>query len=284
MDTHTIVEAGDAEAVDALIAEIYGPDAPAEIAASSQAGAPAHLLHVAAVSAEVGEPWAVLCVGAGSPASIHDRFALELSRARADAIVVTGKILRDEPALRYLLAGGLDTLASGLLDWRRRRLGKREPPTVLVLTSGAQIDLGHPVFAPGGWARPLIYCALAYVEELVARAGQRELEVRIVGAPERALSLAGALAFLRADARIQARTIVLEAGPTTTAPCYAGSGPSVDELALSVFSGALDPASTLGAFVSPARARLRLRQLGEHCVVEPSGRWCLSRWVPTIDP
>src|SRR5690606_10982602 len=83
-------------------------------------------------------------------------------RARVDAILVTGAVLRAEPALRY-------ELAPGLRAWRETIAGLREPPLLCVLTGGA-IDLAHPALC--GWARPLVLTTPAAAARLRGRAGE----------------------------------------------------------------------------------------------------------------
>lgn len=247
--------AGDPESVDAHIARMYGP---VDLRAATG------LVHVAAVA---GPRWEVIRIGPDSPASLHDRFALELCRARADAIVVTGKILRDEPDLRYDLALGLDTLSTGLHAWRRERMGKVEPPTLLVLTSGRGLDPGHPALSADSWARPLVFTSRD------AELPPLTIECARVEAP----SLAAAVAFLRDRG---AKTVALEAGPGTTAPSYRGEHPVIDELLLSRYGGDLDGVPVTDAFTPPKPDGFLRRS---HLQVdEPSGPWSFSRWVRAL--
>ena len=59
------------------------------------------VLHVASAwRDETGRLFA-LRIGPDTPSSATDGFALALARARCDAILSTGKILRDEPGLRH---------------------------------------------------------------------------------------------------------------------------------------------------------------------------------------
>jgi len=60
-------------------------------------------------------------VGPHAPRSETDGFALALARARADVIVTTGQILRDEPGLQHEIgsASGIDFAA-----WRRGWVGR----------------------------------------------------------------------------------------------------------------------------------------------------------------
>lgn len=100
------------------------------------------------------EPLTTIKINEHAPKSELDWLALHLARARADAIIITGKILRDEPRLSYTLRA--DPRWGGALEaWRERRWGLCDPPWLLILTGRGEIDFHHPVFH--GWCRPLIY-------------------------------------------------------------------------------------------------------------------------------
>ncbi len=195
-------------------------------------------------------------ITATSPKSAWDFFVLGATRARADAIVVTGAILRAEPHLAYALGPELAAY--------RASLGKTEPPELWVLTSGTGFDPAHPALR--GDARPVI----------VAPAG-----ARIAGAERfarRALPDGGLRALL-AEARAERpdATIAIEAGPSTTRALY-DEPARVDELLLSVFEGWLAPEleggplpddAALEAALGPARSARAAR--------EASGRWRFVR-------
>ena len=77
-----------------------------------------------------------------SPRSAYDWFALNLSRARADLVILTGAILREEP----LLTGNvLADYKAALDEWRRSVWGRLQPPAVCVFTEGP-VDFSHPLF------------------------------------------------------------------------------------------------------------------------------------------
>ena len=189
-------------------------------------------------------------IGDESPKSEHDFFALNWCRARADAIIVTAKILRDEPALSYELAG---PAAPALTKWRNR-----PPPILLVLTSGRQpIDLRHPALT--GAARPIVF----------TRQGA------FPGAPIEVVrnsepGLRSAIQWLKSRG---AKTISIEAGPSTSRTLYEPPV-DVDELLLSIFCG--DLAESLRG-----PAAFELHQLNEalpvqstpYEVEERSGTW-----------
>lgn len=111
------------------IRALYGDDL------LSSAGA----LHVTSVWSGAGGRLFTLRIGPACPRSATDSFVLELTRARADAIVTTGQILRDEPGLRTELED------PELVAWRRERLGKSEAPLTVVLSR--RTDLEHPLLA-----------------------------------------------------------------------------------------------------------------------------------------
>ena len=81
------------------------------------------VVHVTALWAPPEGERRTLLIGEHSPKSDHDFFSLNLARARADAILVTGKILREEPTLRYDLQGAGE-LPAALAAWRRERAAR----------------------------------------------------------------------------------------------------------------------------------------------------------------
>lgn len=178
------------------------------------------VVHVCALQAPGDGTLRNLHVGEASPKSAYDRFALELARARADAIIVTGKILREEPALSY--AGAPEAMRA----WRARA-GHDALPLLVVLTHGEGLDLAHPALTSGG-VRPVIFTS-AQAAAALRQAHDGEA-IAIVGHPEP--SIEAAIAWARGEG---SRTIVLEAGPSTVRPLYDAG--VIDELALSVFRG-----------------------------------------------
>jgi hypothetical protein len=99
-------------------------------------------------------PLTTILINEYAPQSALDFLALHIGRARTDAIIITGKILRDEPNLRYDLRAD-PRWGDALAHWRERRWGLCDPPWLLILTGSGEIDFAHPVF--DGWARPLIF-------------------------------------------------------------------------------------------------------------------------------
>ena len=234
---------------------------------------PAGVIHVAAVGREPDGELVVLEINHATPRSAHDRFALDLARARADVIVTTGAILRAEPGLRYELASDR---ADALHTWRMDQLGRPTPPLVVVLTGREDIDLDHPTLH--GWAQPWIYTTVDCAKALHGRLPRH---VGLVGEPSPDLQTLIDWARRRFDAR----TITIEAGPTTTRPLYQlqggldGDGPGlVDELMLSVFEGAI-PSEARGDRFVPERVLERSfgRRYQGEVVEEESGPWRFVR-------
>jgi riboflavin biosynthesis pyrimidine reductase len=249
----------DAADVTALNQHLYG----------SSLAEDAGVLHVTALFDAGDGPLRTLKINEHTPKSEHDFFALNLARARADAIFVTGRVLRSEPELRYSLQGAGE-LPAALAAWRREVAGRHEPPQLVVLTSGRGLDLAHPAFH--SWARPLVFTGDAGAPDLAAQAEREGVEVVAHGAP----SLRAALEWARSGG---ARTLSVEAGPSTASALY-DEPLAVDELMLSIFEGQDVPEAARGA---PLRSREQLEErLGaarsELVVEEASGPWRLARF------
>lgn len=243
---------------------------------------PAGVVHVAAVGREPDGELVVLEINQDTPRSPHDRFALDLARARADVIVTTGAILRAEPGLRYELASDR---ADALHTWRMDQLGRPTPPLVVVLTGREDIDVDHPTLH--GWARPWIF---TNVDCAKALHGRLPGHVGLAGVPSPDL---GTLIDW-ARRRFDARTITIEAGPSTTGPLYQPSpatgradgqadGPRlIDELMLSVFEGTIPSAARGAPFPSEQTLeRLFARRHEGEVIQEDSGPWRFVRLLRT---
>lgn len=237
---------------------------------------PAGVIHVAAVGREPDGELVVLKINHATPRSAHDRFALDLARARADVIVTTGAILRAEPGLRYELASDR---ADALHTWRMDQLGRPTPPLVVVLTGREDIDLDHPTLH--GWAQPWIF---TNVDCAKALHGRLPRHVGLAGVPSPDLQTLVDWARRRFDAR----TITIEAGPSTTRPLYLqggaeGDGPGlVDELMLSVFEGTIPSAARGDRFVSEHTLdRCFAHRHEGDTIEEESGPWRFVRLLRT---
>ncbi|MGH1341472.1 MAG: hypothetical protein ACRBN8_07975 [Nannocystales bacterium] len=213
-----------------------------------------------------GDARHVIRITEQSPKSDTDFFLLNLARARADVIVTTGRILREEPHLDYSLPAAW---APGMLAWRKAAMRRADPPKVAVLTSGRDLDLDHPAFH--GWARPVV---------LTSQDAARALRPRVPGHIDviglKLPSPREAIAWARA---LGATTISIEAGPSTARALYADPV-LVDELWLSEFLESDLPHALRGPVVfegmpgGGALAPIGARALRH----EVSGQWRYSRF------
>jgi hypothetical protein len=249
----------DGEAVGRTLEEIYPGLAPV----------PTGVVHPTAVWRRPDDRLVTIKIRPEAPASRHDRFVLNASRARADAFVTTGKNLREEPELRAGLLGPRED-TEPLEAWRRAVLHKPEPPLVLVLTSGRELDLTHPMFLGG---RTIIFTGLEAGERLERPALEHGVET--VAHPQP--SIHRAIEFLRSVAG--AGLVSIEAGPTTSRELYRDPV-VVDEILLSVFEGPNLPPSVRGeGFLSIEEVRRAFTPSRPYRVEEPSGPWAFQRWV-----
>lgn len=244
--------------VAAELGRIYGADV---------AGATG-VVHVTAVWQAGADRHVTIAIGEGAPESDRDLFVLQAARARADAIVTTGRTLRAEPALRFDLQRAPERWAPALAAWRREHLGKTEPPMLLVLTSGRDLPLAHP--ALHGASTPLVFTSHQGARDLP----ETRLHILSVDEPD----IRAAIAHLRIACGC--RTILIEAGPSATAALYQPPV-AVDELLLSVFQGDALPAHACAPdFVSPARVRACLPRVSPgHAALEASGPWHFWRFT-----
>jgi riboflavin biosynthesis pyrimidine reductase len=205
-----------------------------------------------------------------TPKSEVDFLLLNLARARSDAIVTTGRILRQEPALTHDLQG-LPGVRAALHAWRREELALSQPPWLLVLTSGRDLDPSHPAFH--AWARPLVFCPESSAAQVARVVGRTSIEV--VGHPDP--DLRRAIDYLRY--RRASRRITIEAGPSTAIEAYRVPA-LLEELLLSVYlaesipdslaAGELPTTEEVESILGPAR--------GAFTVEEESGAWRFERY------
>lgn len=226
-------------------------------------------LHVLALWKAPEGPPRIIRVDENAPASETDRFVLHLARARADAIVTSGSILRAEPRLSHEIGDG-DEMRRELAAWRREVLGRAASPLSLVLTRGADLDLDHPFFESA--APRIIYTGQDAAGALEAPA--RERGIRVVGSP--GPGLREAIAWLRCKA--DARNISLEVGATASRPLYE-EPLGVDEILLSLYE---EPEWTEvqpgEAFFDLDELERRLPETGAPVVRrETSGTWSFRR-------
>ncbi len=246
------------ERVARTVRQLYGEELPRS----------AGVVHVAAVWESPAGAFHNMRIVADTPESPTDAWVLALARARADAIVTTGKILREEPSLRFELAAGPD---ASLSDWRGERLGRATPPWVVVLTGGGELDPAHPALRG---ERVLVLTGRERAAEVAARLA--DLSAEVIGR-ERP-GLLDALALLRGERGLA--TAVVEAGPSTASVLYEAPG-RVDELLLSVCR-APELAGGVRGDPFPSRAMLERAGLGRvsrRDRDEPSGPWSFERFV-----
>jgi riboflavin biosynthesis pyrimidine reductase len=220
----------------------------------------AGVLHVTALSLHP-EELRTIAIDEHSPQSKRDTFALQLGRARADVIIITGKLLRDEPRydIRLPETGDLRT-------WRKKVMDREEDPELWVLTRSGDLDPQHPIW--NAIARPVVF---------TGEFGARQLEGVLPGVERIIVDEPSMRAAIEAASARGATSVVLEAGPSTTRDAHREG--LVDELMLSLFHGPFDPK------MNETSAPFDLKEieqglpeaspLREH--VESSGRWSFQR-------
>lgn len=201
------------------------------------------------------------------PKSDLDFLALHLARARADAIVITGKILRDEPELRYDLRAD-ERWGDALVAWRERHWGLWRAPWLLILTESGVIDFDHPVFS--GWGRPVIFTSDETASRKLA-----DSPVPVVA--DAKPSIRRAIQHLQQSR--EAECISIEAGPSTALELY--ERPTmIDELLLSVYLGAsLDVRAQGSPLIELSRLRRRFRTETSSNHRSQHGHWSFHRFV-----
>jgi hypothetical protein len=212
----SLVELTDAGSVDRAARALFG--SPLDSRPS--------LSHSMAVwSAGNDAPLTAIRINEHGPKSDLDFLSLHIARARADGIVITGKILRDEPTLRYDLRAD-SRWGDALTCWRERRWALFEPPWLLILTASGEFDFAHPVFH--GWGRPLIFTT------------DRTATRKLAAAPcpvvsDQAPDIQRAIQHLQVTRECEC--VSIEAGPSTVRSLYERPMP-IKELLLSVYLGA----------------------------------------------
>jgi riboflavin biosynthesis pyrimidine reductase len=202
-----------------------------------------------------------------TPRSETDFFLLNLARARADAILTTGNILREEPNVTHTLQGP-GSVPEALADWRRNVLGLRDPPWLLVLTSGRSLDPDHPAFKTS--VRPVLFVPEDAAPGLTERfGGMAQVEgVARTGARE-------AVDWLRENG---AERITIEAGPSASASLY-DEPIVIDEIWRSTYQEHELLRDVIGPTLRPDRTldALLPSRTGGVIIREPSGPWLFER-------
>jgi riboflavin biosynthesis pyrimidine reductase len=197
-----------------------------------------------------------------------DKFLMGLLRASADVVLIGSGTLLASPRGRWR-PDGVYPQAKEEFAELRARLGKAERPAVAVVTSGASLDVDHPVLAEG-----------ALVLTTAAGAVRLDGAVREVVAVNEGdwVDLRAALALLRERGHAH---VLAEAGPTTFGELVAEG--LVDELFLTVspvLAGRLGAGRRLGLvegveLLPQTRAAphlLSLRRSGDHLFARYSFR------------
>ena len=224
------------------------------------------VLHVTAVGRDPVGELQTIALAPGAPHSATDAFVLHLARARADAIVTTGRILRSEPRLRHAI--GDDQNLACLAAWRRERLGKTGAPLSVVLTAGRELDWRHPLFHQG--TQVAVVTSVSAARAL--RAGA-PAAAELIARPEPGLR--DTIELLRGRGHA---CVSIEAGPSSTADLYQPPL-AVDELMLSVFEEhALPEALRAGRFLGEARLDDLFPHREGTTRLEGSGCWSFRRY------
>jgi riboflavin biosynthesis pyrimidine reductase len=194
--------------------------------------------------------------------SEDDKFLMGLLRAFADVVLIGSGTLLASPKGRWRPAGVYPAGKQAFAELRTR-LGKTEHPAVAVVTTGASLDVTHPVLADA-----LVLTTASGAAKLTG------VVPNVIGVNDGDwVDLRAALELLRGRGH---SLVLAEAGPTTFGELLAQG--LVDELFLTVspvFAGRLAPGRRLGlvegvellpqARVSPRL--LSLRRAGEHLFV-----------------
>lgn len=254
------------------------------------------VVHVASVWRDPDGNTVVLRIGPDAPKSAADAFALSSSRARADAILTTGAILREEPQM-VALPFGAD--ATSLRAARSDIFGRSTEPALMVLSRG-DVDPAHPALRCG--VRPYVLTGREGAAKLRASGVTEACQVVELEVP------CAASAITWAKKALLARTVTIEAGPTTALGLYRGAHRAatdgadkdgadedgadkdgadkdgaatarVDELLLSIVQTA-PPLSVRGKpFLTDAQVRAAFGSPVSECMVdEPDGPWLIQRW------
>lgn len=227
---------------------------------------PQGIVHVAAVAACDGKHL-VIRVGNGAPSSRHDLFVLGAVRARAEAVVATGEILRSEPSLRHDRYGPGD-LHAALLAWRRK-LGLDRPPRSLILTSGRNVDHDHALFSSA--TAVSIITGEDAPRPFILAMRARGVDVLQVESP----SVRAAIGCLQKEYGVT--EISIEAGPSSTKNLYAVPV-AVRELFLSVFHGRVQQEHLVAQFADPAVQQREFQEITEpYQVGTGQGTWSFHR-------
>ena len=232
--------------------ELYGPNDTRNLEG---------VLHVVS-AVEVEGRLHVIKIGPRAPKSATDFFVLNFWRAHADAILTSAQVVRAEPKLSHELQG---PDAEALERYRSHTLHKPDPPLCAILTRSGGLPLEHRIWTDHVENHVLTPADRA--AELQAALGTR---AEVIGLdpldPKRAVQ------WLREQG---ARTIVIEAGPSTANQLYEPPA-AVDHLLLSCCDITPDPVAVGGAL--SARLFDGLTRISSTARDEESGPWRFERY------
>jgi riboflavin biosynthesis pyrimidine reductase len=210
----------------------------------------------------------VIDINQHAPKSATDFFVLNLARAHADAIVTTAQIVRSEPQLSHQLQG---PLAEGLLRYRREVLRKTQGPCSAILTRTGELPAEHRVFQD-----PFDNLVLTGPEHAAALSSRlKAAGARAEVVPVAALDARAAIALLQQRG---ARTILIEAGPSTAGPLY-DPPPCVQHLLLSRCEAAFDARALGRALPEDTTLFAGMQRASVYTQQEPSGEWRFEHWL-----
>ena len=237
----------------------------------------AGVVHVTLAARDASGRLCAVRIDPRAPRSETDFFALNLCRARADAVLTTGENVRREPRLSHQLEG---PWAPALAAYRRDVLGKSQPLTCAILTGSGNLPEEHPLWRDG--TSKILLTSPECAEEIASRFADR---AQVVGLS--ALSARSACAWLREHG---AALVSVEAGPSTVSGLYVEARPrarerreeppSVDELLLTVWEDAPpDEGLLAGALPEDARLFRGLSLAASSRRVEAGHTFRFERWA-----
>jgi len=234
---------------------------------------------VVQVAAIAAQDRAVIIPGPAAPASETDRFVLAAARARADAIVTTGAILRSEPDVRHDPAED-PSENQAFLGWRRDRLAKSLEPMIVVLSASGDVSVEHRAIRAA--ASGFVWTTSDGAARLRSRNGERLANLDVVEGDPDLDGVLGAIRRLVAFPGVE--TVLVEAGPNASAPLYAraqlpGSEEFGHELLLSRYEGELAEAAVGPRFISSTTIAKRFEAPPHEARIEDSsGEWTILRY------
>jgi len=176
-------------------------------------------------------------ISADSPKSESDFFLLNATRAASDLVVVSGRILREEPLYRSWPVGKYE---AELMKWRLESLGKHKLPSTLILTASGDIDASMRVFHCPHANRGQIF---VYGPEKTCERLRGQLPQTVSFIPAKSHSIIEAVDVCRH--LIKADSCSIETGPSTSLDLLAAR--KIDTCLLSIYKSS-NPTAVAGEF------------------------------------